>query len=63
MSKDNKLYDVRVVGQYIKEGIISKKDYESYIKKLTDVKDKSEVLAIEDENIENTEENQSDESG
>lgn len=50
MSKKNeKFYDVRVSERYIKEGIISKKQYEDHIKNLPDAEDKSEVLVIEEE--------------
>lgn len=52
MSKDEKLYDVRVVDRYIKEDMLSEKNYESYIKKLPDVEDKSEILIIDEEEIE-----------
>ncbi len=52
MSKDEKLYDVRVVDRYIKQDMLSEKDYESYIKKLPDVEDKSEILIIDEEEIE-----------
>ncbi len=49
MSKDDKLYDVRVAGRYINEGMLTQKNYESYIKKLPDVTDKSEILIIDEE--------------
>ena len=49
MSKDEKLYDVRVAERYIKEGMLTQKKYESYIKKLPDVSDKSEILNIDEE--------------
>jgi len=49
MSKDEKLYDVRVADRYIKEGMLTKKNYEGYIKKLPDVSDKSEILNIDEE--------------
>lgn len=50
MSKKNeKFYDVRVSERYIKEGVISKKQYEDHIKNLPDAEDKSEVLVIEEE--------------
>ncbi len=49
MSKKNeKFYDVRVSERYIKEGVISKKQYEDHIKGLSDAEDKSEVLVIEE---------------
>ncbi len=42
-------YDVRVIERDIHEGIITKKDYEEYLKKLPDVSDKGCPLVIEDE--------------
>ena len=51
MSKDDKLYDVRVVNRYIKEGMITQKNYESFMKKLPDVEEKSEILKIEEEEV------------
>ena len=52
MSKDEKLFDVRVSDRYIKEGLLNKKDYQSFIKKLPDVEEKSEVLIIEEDEVE-----------
>ena len=49
MSKDEKLFDVRVSDRHLKEGLINKKDYENYIKKLPDSEEKSEILIIEEE--------------
>ena len=51
MSKDDKLYDVRVADRYIKEGLLTQKNYESYIKKLPDVEEKSQVLKIDDDEL------------
>ena len=51
MSKSDKLYDVRVAGRYIKEGLLTQKNYESYIKKLPDVEEKSQILKIEEDEI------------
>ena len=51
MSNDDKLYDVRVVSRYIKEGMITQKNYESFMKKLPDVEEKSEILKIEEEEV------------
>ena len=51
MSNDDKLYDVRVVNRYIKEGMITQKNYESFMKKLPDVEDKSEILKIEEDEV------------
>ena len=51
MSNDDKLYDVRVVNRYIKEGMITQKSYDSFMKKLPDVEEKSEILKIEEEEV------------
>jgi hypothetical protein len=51
MSKNDKLYDVRVAGRYIKEGMLTQKNYESYIKKLPDVEEKSQILNIDEDEI------------
>ena len=64
MSKDEKLFDVRVSGRYIKDGLLNKKDYESFLKKLPDVEDKSEKLVMEEEMEETgVESTESDEEG
>lgn len=49
MQNDEKFYDVRVYERHIKEGNITEKDYENYLKSLPDVSDKSEFLVLEDE--------------
>ena len=51
MSNDDKLYDVRVVNRYIKEGMITQKNYESFMEKLPDVEEKSEILKIEEDEV------------
>jgi len=51
MSKDEKLYDVRVVERYIKEGMLTDKNYEGYVKKLPDVTEKGETLIIDEEEV------------
>ncbi len=38
--KDVRLFDIRTVERNIKRGIISRKDYERYLKSLADVADK-----------------------
>ncbi len=50
--KDEKFFDVRVSNRYIKEGMLTKKEYDSFIKNLPDIEDKSEPLIIEDEKTE-----------
>ena len=47
--KEEFIYDVRVANRHLREGVISKKDYEKYLSELPDVEDKSEPLIIEDE--------------
>lgn len=49
MSKENLLYDVRVINRHIEEGSLTKKDYKTYLKELPDSKEKSETLQIEEE--------------
>jgi hypothetical protein len=51
MMKDRNelVYDVRVADRYIREGVITKDDYEQYIKKLPDVSDKGCPLLIDEE--------------
>lgn len=51
MPKNDKLYDVRVAGRYIEEGMLTQKNYESYIKKLPDVEEKSQILNIDEDEI------------
>lgn len=48
--REDFLYDVRVTDRHIKEGVITKKDYDKHLSGLPDVEDKSEPLIIEDEN-------------
>jgi len=47
--KDEFLYDVRLAERNIKEGALSKKDYEKHLANLPDVEEKGEPLIIEDE--------------
>ena len=47
--KEEFIYDVRVTNRHIREGVITKKDYDKYLSELPDVEDKSEPLIIEDE--------------
>lgn len=49
MQDDERFFDIRVYERYIKEGNITRKDYESYVKSLPDVKDKAETLVVEEE--------------
>ena len=49
MQDDEKFFDIRVYEKYIKEGNITRKDYESYVKSLPDVEDKAETLVVEED--------------
>ncbi|MGD9652728.1 MAG: hypothetical protein AB7V12_10190 [Candidatus Dadabacteria bacterium] len=48
-SKDDFLYDVRIINRNIRDGVVSKKDYDKYLDNLPDVEDNSEPLIIEDD--------------
>ena len=48
MQDDEKFFDIRVYERYIKEGNITKKDYENYVKSLPNVKDKAGTLVVEE---------------
>ena len=48
-NKEDLDYDVRIVDRNIREGTVSKKDYDKYIKGLPDVEEKGEPLVFEDE--------------
>ena len=48
-NKDELDYDVRIVDRNIREGAVSKKDYDKYVKGLPDVEEKGEPLVFEDE--------------
>ena len=48
-SKEELDYDVRIIDRNIREGAVSKKDYDKYIKSLPDVEEKGEPLVFEDE--------------
>jgi hypothetical protein len=49
--KEELLYDVRIAERNIKDGSLSKKDYEKHLDNLLDVEDKGEILIIEDDEI------------
>lgn len=52
MSKEEDfLYDERIVERHIKDGTLSKKDYEKHLKSLPDVEEKGEVLIIEEDEV------------
>jgi hypothetical protein len=48
-NKEELDYDVRIVDRNIREGAVSKKDYDKYVKGLPDVEEKGEPLVFEDE--------------
>lgn len=48
-NKEELDYDVRIVDRNIREGAVSKKDHDKYIKGLPDVEEKGEPLIFEDE--------------
>ncbi|HET7289536.1 MAG TPA: hypothetical protein VFJ67_03785 [Thermodesulfobacteriota bacterium] len=47
--KEEFIYDVRVTSRHIREGVITKKDYDKHLSELPNVEEKSEPLIIEDE--------------
>jgi len=49
--KDELLYDVRIAERSIKDGSLSKKDYEKHLDNISDVEDKREILVIEEDEI------------
>jgi hypothetical protein len=48
-------HDVRIIDRDIREGIIAKKDYVEYLKKLPDISDKGCPLVIEEDPEETSE--------
>lgn len=48
--KEEFLYDVRISQRHLREGTISKKEYDKHIAGLPDMESNSEPLIIEDEN-------------
>jgi len=54
--KDEFLYDVRIAERNIKEGKLSKKDYEKHMASLPDVEEKGEPLIIEEDEVSSEEE-------
>jgi len=47
--KDEFLYDVRIAQRHLREGVITKKDYNKHLDSLPDMEANSEPLIIEDE--------------
>jgi len=54
-TKDDFLYDVRITERHIKDGALTKKDYEKHLKGLPDVEEKGEPLVIEEDIVEDEE--------
>ncbi len=50
--KEEILYDVRIAERNIRDGEISKKEYENHLKNLPDVEEKGEPLIIEEDEVE-----------
>lgn len=48
MAKKEIHYDVRVSHRYIKDGIITQKDYDNHMKKLPDVSENATTLVLEE---------------
>lgn len=48
-NREDFLYDVRIINRNIRDGVVSKKDYDKYLDSLPDVEANSEPLIIEDE--------------
>lgn len=42
-------YDVRVIGRNIREGLLSKEDYERYLESLEDASDKGIFFRVDEE--------------
>lgn len=49
------VYDVRIIERYLREGKITKNEYEQYLKNLPDMVDESCPLIIDDEPVEELE--------
>ena len=49
--KEEFLYDVRIAERNIKDGSLSKKEYEKHLKSLPDVEEKGEPLIIEEDEV------------
>jgi hypothetical protein len=48
-NKTDFIYDVRIIERYLREGKITKNEYEEYLKSLPDMTDESCPLIIDDE--------------
>lgn len=52
MSKEEDfLYDIRIAEMHIKDGALSKKDYDKHLDSLPDVEEKGEALIIEEDEV------------
>ena len=54
--KEEILYDVRIAERNIRDGAITRKEYENHLKGLPDVEEKGEPLVIEEDEVETEEE-------
>lgn len=50
--KEDFLYDIRITEMHIRDGILSKEDYDKHLKNLPDAEEKGEVLVIEEDQVE-----------
>jgi hypothetical protein len=49
MANNDFVYDVRIIERYLREGKITKNEYEQYLKNLPDMEDEGCPLIIDDE--------------
>jgi len=49
--KEDFLYDVRIAEMHIKNGALTKKDFDKHLDSLPDVEEKGEVLIIEEDEV------------
>lgn len=49
--KEDFLYDVRIAEMHIKDGVLTKKDFDKHLDSLPDVEEKGEVLIIEEDEV------------
>jgi hypothetical protein len=49
MANNDFVYDVRIIERYLREGKITKNEYEHYLKNLPDMEDEGCPLIIDDE--------------
>jgi len=49
--KEDFLYDVRIAEMHIKDGVLTKKDFDKHLDSLPDSEEKGEVLIIEEDEV------------